>query len=161
MDWRLRNRLYLYGLAGVFLITVFIGLIDARRMDRIKLFFKDRRSGRLIAQLSSVPRVHTLNERISWILRELSAGPVDRRYERTVLPSVEIQEVIVQGKTAYISLDWSFVESLSENPSTTAQSIVKSVLHNVRGLDDVRILIDGVEPVSGFYGLSLARAKKD
>jgi hypothetical protein len=74
---------------------------------------------------------------------------------------MEINEVIVQGRVAYVSLDWGFVDSLSFNPSLTIQSVVKSILHNVRGLDDVRILIDGVEPVNAFYGLSLAGRKKD
>jgi hypothetical protein len=161
MNPRKLHRFYIYGLAGVFLATVIIGFSDARKMDKIKLFFKDRRSGHLIAQSSNVPRVQSLNEKVSWILRELSAGPVDNRYERTVDPNMEIQEVIVQGRTAYVSLDWGFVESLRENPSITIQSVVKSILHNVRGLDDVRILIDRVEPVNAFYGLSLAGAKKD
>ena len=160
MDNRRLHRYYIYALAGVFLATAVIGFSDARKMDRIKLFFKDRRTGRLVAQLSSVPRARTLNERISWILRELSAGPVDSKYERTVAPNMEINEVIVQGGVAYVSLDWGFVDSLSFNPSLTIQSVVKSILHNVRGLDDVRILIDGVEPVNTFFGLSLAGRKK-
>jgi hypothetical protein len=160
MENRRLHRCYIYALAGIFLATAVIGLSDAREMERIKLFFKDRRTGRLVAQFSNVPRVHTLNERVSWILRELSAGPVDSRYERTVDPNMEINEVIVQGRVAYVSLDWGFVDSLSFNPSLTVQSVVKSVLHNVRGLDDVRILIDGVEPVNTFYGLSLAGRKK-
>lgn len=160
MDKRRLYRYYIYVLAGVFLATAVIGFSDARKMDRIKLFFKDRRTGRLVAQFSSVPRVHSLNERIFWILRELSAGPVDSRYERTVASNMEIEEVIVQGGVAYVSLDWGFVDSLSFNPSLTVQSVVKSILHNVRCLDDVRILIDGVEPVNTFFGLSLAGRKK-
>jgi hypothetical protein len=160
MEKRRLHSYYIYALAGIFLATAVIGFSDARKMDRIKLFFKDRRTGCLVAQFSSVPRVHTLNERIAWILRELSAGPVDSRYERTVAPDMQINEVIVQGRVAYVSLDWDFVDSLSFNPSITIQSVVKSILHNVRGLDDIRILIDGVEPVNTFYGLSLASKKK-
>ena len=39
------------------------------------------------------------------------------------------------------------------------QSIVSSVLRNIRELDDVRILIDGIEPVNTFFGASPGRQK--
>jgi len=92
-------------------------------------------------------------------MRELIAGPVDSRYERTVDPQVAVKEIIVQSTTAYISLDWGFVDSLSKNPKLAVQSIVSSVLRNIRELDDVRILIDGIEPVNNFFGASPGRQK--
>jgi hypothetical protein len=153
------RRYYLYALAALVVFTGVLNIYQERRMERIKLFFIRRSSGRLAIQRCNVPRVGSTNERIQWIMRELIAGPVDSRYERTVDPQVAVKEIIVQSTTAYISFDWGFVDSLSKNPKLAVQSIVSSVLRNIRELDDVRILIDGIEPVNTFFGASPGRQK--
>jgi len=156
---RKRIRLYYIGAAALFfLFSCVLSLISTRSMETVKLLLKDRKSESLVVQKSSIPQTSSMNDKIYWILKELISGPIQNNYERIFDPNIEVKEIIVKRDTAYISFDWTFINSLYKNPSLAIDSIVDSILMNVRDLKEVKILIEGIEPVSTFCNVSLQRA---
>ncbi len=156
-----RKRIRLYYIMAVALFFIFscvMSLISTRNMVTVKLLLKERKSENLVVQKSSIPQTSSLNDRIYWILKELISGPIQNNYERIFDPNIEVKEIIVKRNTAYISFDWTFIDSLYKNPSLAIDSIVDSILMNVHELKEVKILIEGIEPVSTFCNLSLQRA---
>lgn len=119
------------------------------------LYVKDKKSGVLVTRKVAVPSAADRNDRISWIVRELISGPTGNRYERIFSPDLDVQKIIVEKGTAYISFGWQLVDALQKEPAIAIASIVNSVLANVNALEEVKILIEGIEPVSTFSGISL------
>jgi hypothetical protein len=130
-------------------------LFDEKKMVSVKLFLKERNSDTLVTHKSLIPKTNSINEKIFWILKELISGPIGNNYERMFDPNIEVKEIIIKRNTAYISFDWTFINSLYDNPSLVIHSIVNSVLINIRELKEIKILIEGIEPVSTFCDISL------
>lgn len=148
---------YMASILVLFLLAVFMSLLSERKMVRVKLYVKDRSTGQFVLQKAFIPATNSVNERVYWILKELTSGPVKSEYERILDPNIEIEDVIVEGRTVYVSFDWRLVDSLHGNPRSVLDVIVKSVLMNVRELDKVKILVEGIEPISTFCGISLQK----
>jgi len=138
-----------------FLISVFYQVISAKTTEKVRIYVKDRQTGSLVSEKIIIPNTSDDTEKLFWVLKELISGPAAGRYEKIFNPNIDIQKVIIRGKIAYISFGWKLVESLHTDPELVIQSIVNSALENVRGLKGVKILIDGVEPVSTFCSISL------
>jgi hypothetical protein len=149
---------YIIAVTLFFIFSCAMSLIEIRKMETVKLFLKERKSESLVIQKSSIPQTNSLNDKIYWILKELISGPIQNNYERIFDPNIEVMDIIVKRNTAYISFDWTFIDSLYKNPSLAIDSIVDSILLNVRELSEVKILIEGIEPVSTFCNISLQRA---
>lgn len=148
------ERYYLYVILLFLLGSLFFNFFENKRLVRVKLCMKDKQSGKLVIQKRTIPQTSTTEEKIYWILRELASGPVDNKYEKILDPNIEIKNVIVRQSTAYVSFNRSFVDSLYENSSYALCSVTHSILLNIRELDGIKILIDGIEPVSNLSNLS-------
>jgi hypothetical protein len=129
-------------------------------MRTVKLLLKDQNTGDLVVHRSYIPRSSSINEDVFWIIKELISGPFNNKYESMFDPNIEVKDIIIKRNTAYISFDWGMIESLYENPSLAVRSIVDSILLNNRELEEVKILIEGVEPVSTFSEISLQHGFK-
>jgi hypothetical protein len=154
------NRTALLYMAGILAFCVVAGgfsLFSERKSEGIKLYVKNRANGRLELQKSFIPKTGTVNEKVYWILKELVSGPVKSEYVRLLDPNIEIEEVIVRNRTVYVSFDWLLIDSLHENPGQVLNAIVQSMLMNVKELDEVKILVEGIEPISTFCGVSLQK----
>ncbi len=151
---------YLIAVVVFFIVSATITIVNEKKMVTVKLFFKDRDSEKLVVQRALIPKTNSINERIFWILKELISGPVQSQYERILDPNIEVKEVIIKRKTAYLSFNWLLINSLHKNSTLVLDSIIKSVLVNVKELDEVKILVEGIEPVSTFYGISLEKTFK-
>jgi hypothetical protein len=150
--------IYMAVILAFFIFASGLSVFSGRKTVNVKLYVKERKSGQLVLQKSIIPKTSTINERVYWILKELVSGPVKSEYERILDPYIEIEEVIVENSTVYVSFDWRLIDSLHEHPSTVLNAIVKSVLMNVKELDEVKILVEGIEPVSTFCGISLEKS---
>lgn len=148
---------YFLVLMLLFLGSVFLQATSARSTEKVRLYLKDRATGQLVAQRVVVPSTSDPREKLFWILKELISGPTGARYERIFSPDIDVQSIIIRKDTAYISFGWNLVESLHQHPSLAVAAIVNSVLLNMRGLEEVKILIEGVEPVSTFGDVSLLK----
>ena len=148
-------RVFLILLTVFFLSGVFHQVMSTRATQKARIYVKDRQTGLLVSEKVIIPNTRDKNEKLFWVLRELISGPAGGAYERIFNPNIEIQKVIIRGKVAYISFGWNLVESLHAEPNLVIRSIVNSALANIRGLKGVKILIDGIEPVSTFGGISL------
>ncbi len=149
--------MYFLVLMLLFLGSVFLQATSARSTEKVRLYLKDRATGQLVAQRVVVPSTSDPREKLFWILKELISGPTGARYERIFSPDIDVQSIIIRKDTAYISFGWNLVESLHQHPSLAVAAIVNSVLLNMRGLEEVKILIEGVEPVSTFGDVSLLK----
>ena len=148
---------YFLVLMLLFLGSVFLQATSARSTEKVRLYLKDRATGQLVAQRVVVPSTSDPREKLFWILKELISGPTGARYERIFSPDIDVQSIIIRKDTAYISFGWNLVESLHQHPSLAVAAIVNSVLLNMRGLEEVKILIEGGEPVSSFGDVSLLK----
>ncbi len=153
-------RYYFMVIIIFFIVSCVLSLFNVKKMVTVKLFLKDRNSGNLVIQRSLIPKTSSLNEKVFWILKELISGPIHNNYERIFDPNIEVKEVIVKKNTAYISFDWKVIDSLYENPSLAVYAIVNSILLNIRELEEIKILIEGIEPVSTFCDISLEKTFK-
>ncbi|HEB29928.1 MAG TPA: hypothetical protein ENI15_03500 [Spirochaetes bacterium] len=155
-----RKNYYLWFFTVFFICSIVLSLTGARKMRTVKLFVKDQDTGDLVIHRSYIPRSSSTNEDVFWIIKELISGPFSTQYESMFDPEIEVKEIIIKGSVAYISFDWSMIESLYENPSLAVRSIVDSILLNIRKLEEVKILIEGIEPVSTFSEISLQKTFK-
>lgn len=148
---------YLSAIVVFLIASATITIVNEKKMVTVKLFLKDKESGKLVVQRSLIPKTESINERIFWILKELISGPIQSQYERILDPNIEVKEIIIKRKTAYLSFNWMLINSLHKNSTLVLDSIVKSVLMNVKELDEVKILVEGVEPVGTFFSISLEK----
>ena len=155
-----RKNYYLIIVTVFFICAIVLNLIDNRKMKTVKLFLKDRNTGKLVIHRSYVPRSSSINEDVFWIIKELISGPFSNKYDRMFDPNIEVKEIIIKRNIAYISFGWSMIDSLYANPSMAVRSIVDSILLNIRELKGVKILIEGIEPVSTFNNISLQNTFK-
>ena len=160
MDRMKIRKYYLIVVVVFFIGACLLSLTGARKMQTVKLFLKDRHTGNLVIQRHLIPKTSSLNEEIFWILMELISGPNSIRFDRIFDPNIEVKKIIVKKNIVYISFDWSVIESLYDNPSLAIRSIVNSILFNIRELKEVKILIEGIEPVSTFCNISLQNGFK-
>jgi hypothetical protein len=149
------KRYFLIGLIIFFLASLFFNFYTSRSTQRVKILVKDKQTQRLVVDKVHVPNTKSLNDRVFWVLKELISGPTENRYERILDPDIDVQKVIVKEGIAYISFGWMLTESLQREPLLVVRAIVNSVLLNNRELDGVKILIEGIEPVSTFSSISL------
>jgi hypothetical protein len=155
-----RKSYYLFLIIAFFICSIVLNMAGARKMRTVKLFLKDQNTGDLVIHRSYIPRSSSTNEYVFWIIKELISGPFNNQYESMFDPNIEVKEIIVKSNVAYISFDWSMIESLYENPTLAVRSIVDSILLNIRELEEVKILIEGIEPVSTFSDISLQKTFK-
>jgi len=151
---------YLMLITALFIVSIMVSMASARKMRTVKLFLKDQNTGDLVIHRSYIPKSSSTNEYVFWILKELISGPFNNQYVGIFDPNIEVKEIVVKSKVAYISFDWKMIESFYENPTLAVRSIVDSILLNIRELDEVKILIEGVEPVSTFSNISLQKTFK-
>lgn len=156
---KIRNY-YLIAVVTFFIGSSLLSLTGTKKMQTVKLFLKDRHTGDLVIQRHPIPKTSSQNEEIFWILKELISGPNSNQFERIFDPNIEVKKIIIKKNIAYISFDWKFIDSLYENPSLAIRSIVNSILFNIRGLEEVKILIEGIEPVSTFCNISMQKGFK-
>jgi hypothetical protein len=149
------KRYFILALIIFFLVSLFFNFYSSRSTQRVKIFVKDKQTQRLVVDKVQVPNTRSPNERVFWVLKELISGPTESRYERIFNPDIDVQKVIVKEGIAYISFGWMLTESLQKEPVLVVRAIVNSVLLNNRELDGVKILIEGIEPVSTFSSISL------
>lgn len=150
------RKYFLPSLVIFFLIGLFFQLMNTRSSERVKIYVKDRYTGRLVVQKTKIPSTETDNEKLQWVLNELISGPTGRHYEKIFNPDIDIQNVIIKERIAYISFGWKLIDTLQSEPVLAVRSIVNSVLANARGLKGVKILIEGIEPVSTFSNIPLS-----
>jgi hypothetical protein len=155
-----RKSYYLFLIIAFFICSIVLNMAGARKMRTVRLFLKDQNTGDLVIHRSYIPRSSSTNEYVFWIIKELISGPFNNQYESMFDPNIEVKEIIVKSNVAYISFDWSMIESLYENPTLAVRSIVDSILLNIRELEEVKILIEGIEPVSTFSDISLQKTFK-
>jgi hypothetical protein len=124
-------------------------------MKKVKIYVKDKRTQRLVIQKTWIPNTATLNEKVFWVTKELMSGPAGSNYERVFNPDTDVQKVIIKEGVAYISFGWMLTESLQKEPVLAVRAIVNSVLLNIREIEGVKILIEGIEPVSSYSNISL------
>ncbi len=136
-------------------MSVFYQIVSTKATKRARIYVKDRQTGVLVSQKVIIPNTTNETEKLSWVLKELISGPAGGGYERIFNPNIEIQKVIIREKIAYVSFGWNLVGSLHTEPKLVIKSIVNSALANIRGLKGVKILIEGIEPVSTFCSISL------
>jgi hypothetical protein len=148
---------YIISILALFFLAIVASLFGERKMVHVKLYVKDRSTGELVLQKALIPATSSVNEKVYWILKELISGPVKSEYERILDPNIEIEKVIVEDRTVYVSFDWRLIDSLHGNPRPILDAIVKTVLMNVRELDHVKILVEGIEPVSTFCDVQSGR----
>jgi hypothetical protein len=149
------KRYFLIALVLFFACSLFFNFYSTRSTQRITIFVKDKQTQRLVTERVQVPNTKSLNDRVFWVLKELISGPTESRYERILDPDIDVQKVIVREGIAYISFGWMLTESLQKEPVMVVRAIVNSVLLNNRELEGVKILIEGIEPVSTFSSISL------
>jgi len=154
------SRCFLVLLTLFFLISIFYQIMSTKATKRARIYVKDRQTGELVSEKVIIPNTMDQTETLFWVLKELVSGPAGGEYERIFNPNIEIQKVIIREKIAYVSFGWNLVESLHAEPKLVIQSIVNSALANIRGLKGVKILIEGVEPVSTFCSISLLNTFK-
>lgn len=155
-----RKSYYLLFFTAFFICSIVINLTGASKMRTVKLFLKDQNTGDLVIHRSYIPRSSSTNEYVFWIIKELISGPFNNQYEGMFDPNIEVKEIIIKSNVAYISFDWNMIDSFYENPSLAVRSIVDSILLNIRELEEVKILIEGIEPVSTFSEISLQKTFK-
>ena len=155
-----RKYYYLIVITVFFIFAVILDLAGTRKMQAVKLLLKDQNTGDLVVHRSYIPRSSSINEDVFWIIKELISGPFNNKYESMFDPNIEVKEIIIKRNIAYISFDWRMIESLYENPSMAVRSIVDSILLNIREIEEVKILIEGIEPVSTFSEISLQHSFK-
>jgi hypothetical protein len=129
--------------------------LSLRKTKSARIFVKDKGSGHLVLQKVVIPKTSSENERVFWILRELISGPTGDRYERILDPNIEIRRVIVRKDIAYVYFDWKFIDSLYMNPALVVRAITSSIMLNIRRIEGVKILVEGIEPVSTLGDVSL------
>jgi hypothetical protein len=154
------RRYYILVLIVFFVGSAVLSLLSTKSRRTVKLLLKDRETESLVIERALIPKTSSANEKIGWILKELISGPIKNEHERVFDPNIEVKNIIIKSTTAYISFDWSFIESLYENPSLAVRSIVNSILMNLKELKEVKILIEGIEPISTFCDVSLQIAFK-
>ena len=155
-----RKRYYLFFITAFFICSIALNLAGSRKMQTVKLFLKDQNTGDIVIHRSYIPRSNSTNEYVFWIIKELISGPFNNQYESMFNPNTEVKDVIIMSNVAYIFFDWSMIESFYENPSLAVRSIVGSILLNIRELKEVKILIEGIEPVSTFSDISFQKTFK-
>jgi hypothetical protein len=141
----------------LFLASVLYQFSLTRSSRRVKLFVKDKQTGTLVTQRTLVPNTTSESERLLWILKELISGPTGNRYERILDPGIDVEKVIIKKNTAYVSFGWNLVDSLHDEPSLAIRAIVNSILVNMKSIKQVKILIEGIEPISTFCDISLLK----
>ncbi len=106
-----RKNYYLCFFTVFFICSIVLSLTGARKMRTVKLFVKDQDTGDLVIHRSYIPRSSSTNEDVFWIIKELISGPFSTQYESMFDPEIEVKEIIIKGSVAYISFDWSMIES--------------------------------------------------
>jgi len=152
----IKLKRYYFILIMVFFIgSIILNVIDTLTKNRVKIYLKDKKFDKLVTKIIVIPKSKSVDEKVYWILKELISGPIENRYERIIDPNIEIKNVVVSKKIVYINFDWIFIDSLYKNPHLVVNSIIKSILANIKGLEGVKILIDGIESRSTFCNISL------
>lgn len=135
--------------------SLVFSILSLRKTESAKIFVKDKGSQHLVLHKVGIPKANSENEQVFWILKELISGPTGDRYERILDPNIEIRRVIVRKDIAYVSFDWKLIDSLYRNPTLVVRAITNSIMLNTRRIEGVKILVEGIEPVSTLGSVSL------
>lgn len=154
-----RENIFIVLLAIVSLISaVYITLKDEIKYTGVNLYFFNENTGKLEARREFIPKSRNKAEELKSILYELISGPSDERLESLFKPDVSVQFIAFgKGGEVFLSLNWAAVESLYRYPALAVESLVKSIMSNIKSVRAIKILIDGVEPVSTFGNIKLNR----
>jgi spore germination protein GerM len=150
------RRCFLIAVSAFFIAGLFVQLKDIKSNEKVKIYVKDSRTGKLVIHRTKIPRTESNDEKLFWVLKELISGPTSNHYERLFSPDIEIQNIVIRGGIAYISFGWNLIDSLQKEPVLALRSITKSVFTNIRGLKGIKILIEGIEPVSTYSAVKLS-----
>jgi len=150
------KRYFIITVFAFFIAGVFFQLGEMKSNEKVKIYVKDTHTGKLVVYRTKIPRTESVDEKVFWILKELVTGPTSNHYERVLNPDIEIQSVVIKGGIAYVSFGWNLVDSLQKEPVLALRSITKSIFANVKGLKGVKILIEGIEPLSTYSGFKLS-----
>jgi hypothetical protein len=150
------KRCFIITVFAFFIAGVFFQLGGMKSNEKVKIYVKDTHTGKLVVYRTKIPRAETVDEKVFWILKELVTGPTSNHYERVLNPDIEIQSVVIKGGIAYVSFGWNLVDSLQKEPVLALRSITKSIFANVKGLKGVKILIEGIEPLSTYSAVKLS-----
>lgn len=150
------RKCFLIVVSAFFIAGLFLQLKDMKSNEKVKIYVKDTRTGKLTVQGTKIPRTKSEEEKLFWVLKELISGPTSSHYDRLLGPDIEIQNVVIKGGIAYISFGWNIIDSLNREPVLALRSIIKSIFTNFRGLKGVKILIEGIEPVSNYSAFNLS-----
>ena len=140
--------------------SIFLSVYSCRKTKSVRLLVKDRESQHLVLHRVMIPKSSSAHEKIFWILQELISGPTGNKYERMLDPNIEIQRVVIRRNIAYVFFDWKIVDSLYKNPKLVIGAITNSILLNTRKIEEVKILIEDVEPISTLGGESFGNRFK-
>jgi hypothetical protein len=159
-EGNLGRKIFFMLLIFLFLMSVLYQIVSTKETKKARIYVKDRQTGLLVSEKVIIPNTTDQDEKLFWVLKELISGPAEAKYEKIFNPNIEIQKVIIRQKIAYVSFGWNLVDSLHDEPKLVIQSIVNSTMANIKSLKGVKILIDGIEPVSTFCGISLLHTFK-
>ncbi len=154
-----KNRLFFFCLLFISIfMSVFIIFIYDKKYRKIDLYFIDSKTGKLEIKSEKIPKDISKIDQIKSILNELISGPSDVKYEPVFSPDVVVQFIALGTKDiVFLSFNWKFIESLYKNPLIKIEALVKTIIDNVRGIKGIKILVDGVEPISNFGSLKLSQ----
>ena len=135
------------------------GGLETARTVTVSLYYADNARFALLSEQRQLSRSESPVALGRTIIRELSAGPLDKQRVRT-LPKGELLKTffIDSDKTAYVDLNpemWTHHPGGVQADMLAIYSIVNSLVLNMAEIDAVKILSPGREPVPAAGHLDL------
>jgi len=131
-------------------------LLPEKKYLKIKLYIYNSKNNQFDFESRLIPKSKNKVEKIKDVVNELIYGPVTNGYERLLSPDTIIQFVALSKKNiVYISFNWDIIKSIRKNPAKVITSIVTSIKKNIKEVNGVKILVDGVESINTFNGINL------
>ncbi len=140
-------KLYVFMIFSFVITLIFLIYIENKKYVRINIYLPHINSAELSKEVRFIPKSGSRIEKIRWIMGELISGPLNSEHLRVFNPDTKIRDIFIEKGVMYINFDWMIVEAFHKNYSQVVSSIKKTIADNFSGIREVRLLIDGVEPI--------------
>lgn len=145
--YNLNLRLYIILLSIFVLTLMLVVFLQNKKYVKIDIYLPEVGRAGFSREVRYIPKSGSRIEKIWWIMNELISGPLDSDNLRVFNPETEIKEIFIEKGIMYINFDWKIVETLQRNYFFATTSIKKTIAKNFSSVKEVRLLVDGVEPI--------------
>jgi len=136
------------------LISVLLYLFYHPKVEGRLFFFPDSSGALIGVERRGIPERSRLEEKIAVFLEELALGPFRLDLSLAMPRETGILHVAVIGKTAYVNIDRTFLQSRSVLPidfDEALENIRYNILFNFQAIREVVFAIDGQQVYAAHY----------